>query len=702
MTAPESKTPAARAAQLRELLEEHNYRYYVLDEPAVTDAEYDRLFRELQELETEHPELRTPDSPTGKVGAPPAEAFESVDHLAPMLSLENCFDDEELSEFDRRVREGLGVDEAVYAVEPKFDGVAVNLTYRDGVLERGATRGDGVRGEAITDNVRTVRNLPLRLRGDGVPGLIEIRGEVLIPLPDFAALNERLEKAGEKTFVNPRNAAAGSLRQLDSRITAQRPLFLYVYGIGAAEDFSPPDSHVELLAMLRDWGLPVNEHVDRVTGLNGCRDYYQRMLEARATLDYEIDGCVYKLDSEVQREELGFVARAPRWAIAHKFPAEEATTTLHAVEFQVGRTGALTPVARLEPVFVGGVTVSNATLHNMDEIDRKDVRLGDTVIVRRAGDVIPEVVRPLPEKRPRGAKRIQLPEHCPVCGSDVVRVEGEAIARCSGDLVCPAQRKEALKHFVSRKALDIDGLGARQIEQFVDEGLLHSAADIFRLKRHRDDLMEREGFGEKSVANLLDAIEHGKHTTFDRFLFALGIREVGETMARDLALHFGDLEALEKAAREYAEERRKAEAEEEKPSAVDKRLAELDLRRVPNVGPRVAGQIADFLTEPHNDKIIRELLDIGIQWERPESDDDRPRPLAGKTLVLTGTLPDWSRDEARARIEAAGGRVTSSVSHKTDYVVAGENPGSKRDKAERLKVPIVDQAGLEALLEEER
>jgi DNA ligase (NAD+) len=697
MAKARSKTPAARAAKLREALEEHNYRYYILDAPAISDAEYDRLFRELQALEAEHPELATPDSPTRKVGAPPAESFESAIHRVSMLSLENCFDDQGLAEFDRRVRAGLGVDEAVYAVEPKFDGVAVNLSYRDGVLERGATRGDGVRGEAITANVRTVRNLPLRLRGD-VPALIEVRGEILIPLPDFAALNERLAAAGEKTYVNPRNAAAGSLRQLDSRITAQRPLFLYVYGVGAVEGRALPDSHLELLDLLRECGLPVNEHVDKVNGLDGCRAYYQRMLAVRATLDYEIDGCVYKLDSTVQREELGFVSRAPRWAIAHKFPAEEAVTRLREVEFQVGRTGALTPVARLEPVFVGGVTVSNATLHNMDEIERKDVRIGDTVVVRRAGDVIPEVVRTLPEKRPRNARRVKLPVHCPVCGSEVVRAEGEAVARCTGDLVCAAQRKEALKHFASRRALDIEGLGERLIEQFVDEGLLTSPVDIFRLGEHRETLLEREGCGEKSVANLLESVERSKHTSFERFLFALGIREVGETMARDLALHFGDLEALEKAACEYAEERDAAEASEEKPSAVDKRLAALELRRVPNVGPRVAGQIADFLTEPHNHEVIRALLDVGIEWDRPETGDARPRPLAGKIFVLTGTLPDLSRDEARVRIEAAGGRVTSSVSRKTDYVVAGDNPGSKRDKAERLDVPILDRDGLEALL----
>ena len=692
------KNPAARAAELREALQEHNYRYYVLDEPAISDAEYDRLFRELQDLEAERPELATDDSPTRKVGAPPADAFESVAHRVPMLSLENCFDDDELAEFDRRVREGLGADTVTYAAEPKLDGVAVNLTFRDGVLERGATRGDGVNGEAITANVRTIRNLPLRLRADDPPALIEVRGEVLIPLADFAALNRDLEAAGEKTFVNPRNAAAGSLRQLDSRVTARRPLFLYVYGVGAAEGIDLPRSHLAVMDRLREWGLPVNEHMHPVEGLAGCRDYYRDMLERREALGYEIDGCVYKVDDETQREELGFVARAPRWAIAHKFPAEEATTTLREVEFQVGRTGALTPVARLEPVFVGGVTVSNATLHNMDEIERKDVRIGDTVVVRRAGDVIPEIVRAVPEKRPDGARRIELPATCPVCGSEVERPEGEAVARCSGGLVCAAQRKEALKHFVSRRALDIEGLGQRQIEQFVDEGLLTSPVDIFRLEAHREALVEREGFGEKSVANLLESIERSKHTTLDRFLFALGIREVGETMARDLALHFRGLEPLAEAAREYARERAAARAEEDKPAAIDKRFAALELRRVPNVGPRVAGQIADFLTEPHNLEVIRSLREIGVEWDSPGGDGDRPRPLAGKTFVLTGTLPEWSRDEARDRIEAAGGRVTSSVSRKTDYVVAGESPGSKRDKAERLKVPVIDQAELEALL----
>lgn len=694
----ETGTVAERIESLRETIRAHDRRYYQLDDPAIPDAEYDRLFRELQDLEAEHPELVSLDSPTQKVGAPPADVFESADHGLPMLSLGNCFDDAELAEFDRRVREGLGRTTVIYAAEPKLDGIAVNLAYENGVLVRGTTRGDGETGEVITANVRTIRNLPLRLDDDTPPASVEVRGEIILPHTAFDALNRRLEADGDKTFVNPRNAAAGSLRQLNSRVTARRPLFLYVYGIGAVSDGALPGSHMAVLDHLAGWGFSVNEHVQSVTGLDGCRTYYERLSALRGRLDYEIDGCVYKVDDQGGRDELGFVARAPRWAIAYKFPAEEVATTLRSVEFQVGRTGALTPVARLEPVFVGGATVSNASLHNMDEIARKDVRIGDTVIVRRAGDVIPEVVRVVPEQRPDDARTIELPAACPVCGSEVRREAGEAAARCTGGLVCAAQRREALKHFASRRALDIDGLGERQIEQFVDEGLLTSPADIFALKNHRESLVAREGFGEKSVANLLDSIEASKHTTLGRFLFALGIPEVGETMAQDLAAHFGTLAAVEDAARTYGERLRALEDSDDTAAAVDRELSGLALRRVPNVGPRVAAQLADFFSEAHNREIIAALCRAGVHWEEV-ADTGGPQPLSGRTFVLTGTLARSTRDQVRARIEAAGGRVTSSVSAKTDYVVAGEAAGSKLDKAERLGVTVVDEDGLDALLQ---
>lgn len=688
----------SRIARLREQIREHDYRYYLLDDPSISDAEYDRLFRELQDLEANDPAAVPPDSPTQRVGAPPAKAFRSVAHAAPMLSLANAFDDGELADFDRRVRAGLGLDEVHYAAEPKLDGIAVNLTYENGLLVRGATRGDGETGEDITANLRTVRNVALRLRGDAIPDAVEVRGEVVLPRSGFAQLNQRLEAAGQRVFVNPRNAAAGSLRQLDSSVTASRPLRLYVYGVGAVTGGALPDSHLALLARLRDWGLPVNEHLAPAAGFAGCQAYYRAMAARREQLDYEIDGCVYKVDDARQREELGFVARAPRWAVARKFPAEEAVTTLRSVEFQVGRTGALTPVARLDPVFVGGVTVSNATLHNMDEIARKDVRVGDTVVVRRAGDVIPEVLRVLTEKRPKNTRAIELPAACPDCGSAVHREPGEAVARCSGGLVCPAQRREALKHFASRRALDIEGLGDKQIEQFVAEGLLTSPADIFALHRHREDLVQREGYGEVSVDKLLAAVETAKRSTLGRFLYGLGIREVGETMAQELAAHYRSLQALQQAACAYAALRAELEACEETLAAVDKGLRDHPLRAVPNVGPRVAAQLADFFAADGNRQVLADLLAAGVTWEAETPAAAGPKPLAGKTLMLTGSLDHWSRDQAKAAIEAAGGRVTSSVSRKTDYVVAGEAPGTKLDKARRLEVTVLDEDGLRRLL----
>lgn len=687
-----------RADALREALREHNHRYYVLDDPSVSDAEYDRLFRELQSIESDYPDLLTDDSPTQRVGARPATQFSSVDHASPMLSLGNCFDDQELQDFDRRVRETLGISSDIaYIGEPKYDGAAVNLSYDGGVLVRGATRGDGRTGEDITSNIRTIRNLPLRLRGRGHPARLEVRGEVVMPRDEFAQLNARLEAAGQKAFVNPRNAAAGSLRQLDPAITADRPLYFYAHGVGVYEG-NKPASDYDTMQQLKAWGLPIGSHLARLDGLDACRDYRASLLEARPGMQVEIDGCVFKVDDEAARQELGFVSRAPRWATAYKFPAEEASTTLLAVEFQVGRTGALTPVARLEPVFVGGATVSNATLHNMDEIARKDVRIGDTVTVRRAGDVIPEVLGPVLSERPDDAQVIHAPRQCPDCGSAVERPEGEAVIRCTGGLVCQAQLREALKHFVSRQALDIDGLGARQIEQFVAEGLLASPVDIFRLHTHRAALLERDGYGEKSVDNLLGAIEASKQTTLARFIYALGIREVGSTTANDLAAHFGELEALQSAARAYADKLAEPAPEDETAAARERRLGESELRQMPNVGPTVAEHIAGFFAEPRNREVLTALLAQGIEWAAPRPVSGA-QPLKGRTLVLTGSLPDWTRDEAKQRIEAAGGRVTSSVSKKTDYVVAGSDAGSKLEKAERLGVSVIDQAGLQTMLE---
>ncbi|MES1935688.1 NAD-dependent DNA ligase LigA [Salinisphaera hydrothermalis] len=693
--------PAAkrqRAEQLARELAEHNRAYYIEAEPTISDAEYDQLFRELEAIEAEYPALASPDSPTQRVGAPPVDEFESVDHATPMLSLANCFNDEELAEFDRRAREGSGRDELVYCAEPKFDGTALNLRFEAGVMVRATTRGDGVTGEDITANARTIRNLPLRLATDNPPDFIEIRGEVVLARSRFNELNERLEQAGHKTFVNPRNAAAGSLRQLDSRITATRPLAFMGYGIGRVDGAEITDSLYEQLQVLADWGFSISPYVDRVTGLAGCRAYYDAMAARRAELDIEIDGCVFKVDDGPSRDELGFVARAPRWAIARKFPAEEMTTRLNSVEFQVGRTGALTPVAKLEPVFVGGVTVSNATLHNMDEITRKDIRVGDLVVVRRAGDVIPEVK----EVAERGADAtpIELPAACPVCGSAVERVEGEAVARCTGGLVCAAQRREALKHFASRNALDIEGLGDRQIEAFVSEGLLHSPADIFSLAEHRESLVEREGYGEKSVANLLASIEASKETTLERFIFALGIREVGQTMARDLARHFGSLEALRAEAERYHQ--RLADVHAQYPdnkAARDRAMVAEGLQAVPGVGARVAQSIADFFIEPRNVGVIESLIEAGVHWPTVDVDASA-QPLTGQTFVLTGSMESLTREEASDRLEALGARVTSSVSKKTDYVVAGERAGSKRDKAEKLGVEILDEAGLLALLDQ--
>jgi len=570
-----------RVLKLREDINYHNYRYYVLDDPEIPDSEYDRLLRELETLEKKYPELVTPDSPTQRVGATPLTSFSEIKHLQPMLSLNNAFDEQEVTDFNRRAAEKLGTKEIVYAAEPKLDGLAISLLYENGLLTRGATRGDGITGEDVSQNVRTIEAIPLKLRGKDYPSRLEVRGEVVMTKSGFNKLNDSQRKKGEKVFANPRNAAAGSLRQLDSRITATRPLMFYSYAVGLVEGGKIPDTQSEVLARLKDWGLPVNPEIKKVKSVEGCLNYFHAIEEKRDQLDYDIDGVVYKVDSFAEQQELGFVSRAPRWAIAHKFAAQEEMTTLLDIDVQVGRTGALTPVARLEPVFVGGVTVTNATLHNQDEIERKDIRIGDTVIVRRAGDVIPEVVSAVQSKRPKNARKFKFPKSCPVCGSEVIRLENEAVARCTGGLFCDAQRKESIKHFASRKAMDIEGLGDKLVEQLVDANLVHELSDIFLLDLKTLAGLER--MAEKSAQNLLDALQKSKSTTLDRFIFALGIRQVGETTAKTLANYFGNLPALMKASEEQ-------------------------LIDVPDVGPVVAESIAHFFKEPHNASVIKASL----------------------------------------------------------------------------------------------
>jgi len=677
--------PAAaseRAASLRAEIERHNQAYYVLDNPTIPDAEYDRLFRELQGLEAEYPELLAADSPTQRVGAAPLKEFPPCEHGVPMLSLNNAFAPEEVEAFDQRVRDGLETIAAVdYAVEPKFDGLAISLTYENGLFVRGATRGDGATGEEVTPNLRTLRCLPLRLHGTGWPALIEVRGEVLMLKAAFAELNARQRERGDKEFANPRNAAAGSLRQLDSKITASRPLSFFAYGVGAGADDLDVRTHAELMDKLAAWGFPVATERRVVQGARGLLAYFAEIGEQRARLPYDIDGVVYKVNRLAAQHQLGFVSRAPRFAIAHKFPAEEALTVVLGIDVQVGRTGAITPVARLQPVFVGGVTVTNATLHNEDEVRRKDVRVGDTVIVRRAGDVIPEVVAIVPDKRPSrdlfGGEPLhppfEMPTACPECGSAIVRGLDEAIARCTGGLYCPAQRKGALIHFAARRAMDIEGLGDKLVEQLVDADLVHTPADIYGLSV--DTLAGLERMGDKSAQNLAVAIETSKRTTLARFIFALGIRNVGEATARDLARYFGSIEALTA-----------ADAE--------------SLQQVPDVGPVVAASIAAFFAEAHNREVIQRLQAAGVHWPVGEPPDAGPKRLAGKTLVLTGTLPTLKRDEAKALIEAAGGKVVGSVSKKTDYVVVGEEAGSKLEKALELGVPVLDEAELLKILKE--
>ncbi len=670
-----SKSVAQRIAHLRAEIEKHNHQYYVLDDPLISDAEFDAMFRELQTLEAQYPELATADSPTQRVGATPLKSFAEVVHRTPMLSLNNAFDDEEVRAFDARVREALGVAEVEYAVEPKFDGLAITLTYRDGMFAQGATRGDGSMGEDVTQNLRTVRTIPLKL-GKPVP-FIEIRGEVLIFKRDFAALNRQQADRGDKIFVNPRNAAAGSLRQLDSRITASRHLSFFAYGAGAVGGLVLPDTHGAQMEWLQKLGLPVPQERRVVRGVEGLLDYYREIGEQRSKLPYDIDGVVYKVNDIAQQERLGYVSRAPRFAIAHKFPAEEAQTTVLEIEVQVGRTGVLTPVARLAPVFVGGVTVTNATLHNEEELRRKDIRIGDTVIVRRAGDVIPEVVRVLLERRPADTREFVMPRICPSCGAHVTRLPDEAAWRCSGGLFCPAQRKQALLHFASRRALDIEGLGDKLVEQLVDQKLVdqklvHTPADLYKLDLAT--LAKLERMGEKSAHNLLGAIEHSKQTTLARFIYALGIRNVGETTAKELARHFGMLDNF---------------------MAAD----EARLQQVPDVGPVVAQSITAFFAEPHNCEVVAQLRASGVNWAEHEGLQVEVLPLSGKTFVLTGAL-SMSRDEAKERLEKLGAKVSGSVSKKTDYVVAGAEAGSKLGKARELNVAVLDEQTFLQMLKE--
>ena len=656
---------------LRNELGEHNHRYHVLDAPVISDAGYDRMLRRLEALERDYPELVTPDSPTQRVGGAPLARFETVNHSVAMLSLNNAFSAEEFSEFDRRCREGSGREILVYSAEPKLDGLAVSLVYEKGVLQRAATRGDGHHGEDVTLNARSIRSVPLRLLAPDCPEVLEVRGEVYMPLAGFKALNQEQVKKGEKPYVNPRNAAAGSLRQLDPRICATRPLDFFCYGIGLWRGEELPQTQIATLATLQRFGLRTNPLVRQMLGIEQCLDYYHEILDCRQTLNYEIDGVVYKVNDLADQQSLGAVSRAPRWALAYKFPAPEETTIVRDIDVQVGRTGAITPVARLEPVFVGGVTVANATLHNQAEIERLDVRVGDTVTVRRAGDVIPEVVSVVREKRRRGARRFVFPSECPICGSQVMVADGGIIQRCIGGLYCSAQVKESIKHFVSRRALDIEGLGAKLVEQLVDSGRVRHAGDLFTLSHGELAAMDR--MGAKSADNLLGALESSRETTLARFLYGLGIPQVGEATAQTLAEYFSTLEALADASTEA-------------------------LEAVPDVGPVVASEIRIFFEQNHNREVIDALRASGVVWPAPEgSTPARVGPFAGRTVVITGTLGEMSRDQARDWLVARGAKVSASVSARTDFVVAGADPGSKYDKALALGIPVLDEAQLRAM-----
>ena len=685
---PGPDAAAARAAVLRAQLHHHAHRYYTLDDPEIPDAEYDRLFQELQALEASHPELQTADSPTRRVGGRVLDAFASVRHAVPMLSIRTETDTgaSGAQAFDARVRKELGLGDADppvgYVAELKFDGLAMNLRYEQGVLVQAATRGDGEVGEDVTQNVRTIGQIPLRIETPGdatvppVPPVLEVRGEVYMRRDDFEALNARQREKGEKTFVNPRNAAAGAVRQLDPAIAAQRPLSFYAYGLG---EVTPPelggpafDTHFQLLQTLKSWGFPVVSSVERAQGATGLVAYHERIGALRDSLPFDIDGVVYKVDSLALQRQMGFVTREPRWAIAHKYPAQEQLTTVLDIDVQVGRTGKLTPVAKLAPVFVGGVTVTNATLHNADEARRKDVRVGDTVIVRRAGDVIPEVVGVLANKRPAGAQMFTMPDRCPVCGSAAVREPGEADTRCTGGLFCSAQRKQAMLHFAQRRAVEVEGLGDKLVDQLVDTGVINTLPDLYRLGLTALASLDR--MAEKSGQNILQALEKSKQTTLPRFLFGLGIRHVGEATAKALARHFGGLDAVMAATQEQ-------------------------LLEVPDIGPIVAQSIRTFFDQPHNREVVEQLRACGMTWDEGERTAQAPKPLAGKTVVLTGTLPILTRDQAKDRLEAAGAKVAGSVSRKTHYVVAGADAGSKLDKAREFGVKVLDEAGLLALLD---
>jgi DNA ligase (NAD+) len=663
-----SSIPENIFRQYQDLVEElnkHNHRYYVLDDPTVPDIEYDRQLRELQSIEGLYREIIAVDSPSQRVGGAALSSFSQIKHALPMLSLDNAFTDTELQEFERRLKDRLNSSADIeYVCEPKLDGAAVSLLYRDGALIYGATRGDGSVGEDITANVRTIKSVPLKLHGDNIPATLEVRGEIYLPLSGFDALNAAAVLSGDKTFVNPRNAAAGSLRQLDSKITASRPLEMCAYSVGQYLADRVPETHEDMLSALRGWGFKINDHVETVKGIAACENYYQRLAERRQILPYDIDGIVYKVNSLQLQERLGFVAKAPRWAIARKFPAQEEMTQLIDVEFQVGRTGAITPVARLEPVFVGGVTVSNATLHNGDEINRLGVRIGDTVIIRRAGDVIPQIAKVVLDKRPQNALPVVFPERCPVCQSAVRRTEGEAVARCSGGLFCGAQIKEAIKHFASRKAMDIDGLGDRLVELMVDESVIFSVADIYDL--NVDKLVKLERMAEKSASNLIGAIAVSKKTTLAKFLYALGIREVGEATAHTLANNFGSIELIATASAD-------------------------ELLEIDDVGPIVARYIVNFFQNPDNLSIIQALRDAGVKWEDIDLSSLEDQPLKGQIWVLTGGMEIMSRAEAKDRLQALGAKVASSVSAKTTQVVAGPGAGSKLTKAKTLDIAVMNE-----------
>jgi DNA ligase (NAD+) len=657
-------------------LEEHNYQYYVMDAPSIPDAQYDRLMVELIALEKKHPELVDPDSPSQKVGGAPLSKFDTVVHEVAMLSLDNGFTEADLITFEKRLQDRLlSFADMQFSCEPKLDGLAASILYENGVLTRAATRGDGQVGEDITQNVKTIANVPIKLRGENIPSRVEVRGEVFMPKAGFEHLNEMQKKASSKVFVNPRNAAAGSLRQLDSRITAKRPLLFYAYSMGVIEGESLTDLplHTQRLAALGKWGIPLCKESSVATGADECIAYFAKIGEMRNSLSYDIDGVVFKVNDINLQQRLGFVSKAPRWAIAQKFPAQEELTTLLDVEFQVGRTGAITPVARLAPVFVGGVTVSNATLHNQDEIARLGVRIGDTVVIRRAGDVIPQIVSVVIEKRPHDVRDIVFPSHCPECHSHIERIESEAKARCTGGLVCGAQRKEAIKHFASRKAFDIDGLGDKIVEQLVDAGLIENPADLFRLNMPK--LISLERMGNKSAVNLLNALDRSRATVLSKFLYSLGIREVGESTARNLALHYMALEEVMQA-------------------NID------SLKEVQDVGAIVAEHIFHFMREPLNLVIINDLIELGIYWPKMQQASEDEQPFAGKTVVLTGTLAQMGRSEAKAKLQELGAKVSGSVSAKTDLLIAGEKAGSKLSKAESLNVEVWDEAQMIAFFKQ--